>query len=758
MKLNNKGFAITGILYTLFILFLLILISILGGLSARRLMLEKSIEALETSYEGKDDNAQIKEAIETKKAPVTGKYVFNITHNFFKSEYTQVFDYKGEVQYFTVPVDGYYKIEAWGAQGGGTNGNGGKGGYTSGLIYLTTGETLYVYVGGKGGEEEKETKTNEGGWNGGGYSGKNPNVYSFGGGGATDIRYFSETPLPNDLEWNSTKGLDTRIMVAGGGGGTFKVGSNSKQYIINPGAGGNLIGGTGTGDFRYSSNNEETPNSGGGTQTRAGDALYTASIDKRGKFGSGTTSYQTGWGGGGGGGYYGGSTGEGKAGGGGSSYISGHKGCAAPKEKVFINTSMIAGDHTMPDPENNGTIVGKSGNGYAKITLIGKGTYSLYTYNGTDQQYSGTERQIAATEQVFTALKTGYYKIESWGAQGGGTNGNGGKGGYTSGIIKLISGQNLYIYAGEKGKEKQQMRNDGGWNGGGNSGSNQYGYSFGGGGATDIRYFGESTPSADKLMWNSILGLSSRIMVAGGGGGTFIFPSNPNNYTINPGVGGNLIGGTGTGNYTNSVGVAPSDSGGGTQIGPGIAESNTKKGTFGSGVTGDNNYPTGWGGGGGGGYWGGSTGHGKSGGGGSSYISGHLGCIAVKKGTNEAKDGCTTPTDECSINYSGLKFENTDMKSGNEYVPEYVGYNRMKGNAENGYAKITFLREIDEAPVPDDITCTAYIKKGTNLSDTSNITFVPNNCNNYTFTFDTHDSNVLDGNIMTLVEIYGFEE
>lgn len=51
VKLNNKGFAITGILYTVFILFLMILLSVLGGLNAKRKLLEKNIENLKESLE-----------------------------------------------------------------------------------------------------------------------------------------------------------------------------------------------------------------------------------------------------------------------------------------------------------------------------------------------------------------------------------------------------------------------------------------------------------------------------------------------------------------------------------------------------------------------------------------------------------------------------------------------------------------------------------------------------------------------------------
>lgn len=73
-KLNNKGFAITGILYTLFILFLLILVSVLGGLSLKKNMLEQSISSLEDSYLGTLYDEYDKDNIT--KAPVDGRYQF----------------------------------------------------------------------------------------------------------------------------------------------------------------------------------------------------------------------------------------------------------------------------------------------------------------------------------------------------------------------------------------------------------------------------------------------------------------------------------------------------------------------------------------------------------------------------------------------------------------------------------------------------------------------------------------------------------
>ena len=78
--MNNKGFAITGILYTLFIMFLLILASVLGGLSSRRNILQKSLLSLEESFSGIElSSEEISNANTSQIAPVDGKYEFKIT-------------------------------------------------------------------------------------------------------------------------------------------------------------------------------------------------------------------------------------------------------------------------------------------------------------------------------------------------------------------------------------------------------------------------------------------------------------------------------------------------------------------------------------------------------------------------------------------------------------------------------------------------------------------------------------------------------
>ena len=297
--------------------------------------------------------------------------VSNIKEEEFAMEPVE-FDYTGGEQVFTVPHTGYYQLEAWGAQGGGSTG--GKGAYTSGMIYLNEGEKIYVYVGSQGGSNS--TITNIGGYNGGGYSGNYVNYYSYGGGGATDFRL-------NNGVWNDSTSLASRIMVAAGGAG----GVNRLTTI--GGEGGTLIGGNST--TSESSYTSSTYNTTGGTQIGAG-ASYQST--RGGGFGYGKQSNTNGYGGGGGGGYYGGSTGHGRTGAGGSSYISGYVGCIAIKSatditpkvttyskiedsyhysgKIFKQSVMIAGNASMPTHDGQGTMTGNSGNGYAKITYIGE--------------------------------------------------------------------------------------------------------------------------------------------------------------------------------------------------------------------------------------------------------------------------------------------------------------------------------------------------------------------------------------------------
>ena len=74
-------------------------------------------------------------------------------------------------------------------------------------LAVTPGQVLYVYVG----SQPTATGSNAaGGWNGGGNASTAPLVS--GGGGASDIRTMGG-------EWNNEVGLNSRLLVAAGGGG-----------------------------------------------------------------------------------------------------------------------------------------------------------------------------------------------------------------------------------------------------------------------------------------------------------------------------------------------------------------------------------------------------------------------------------------------------------------------------------------------------------------------------------------------------------
>jgi hypothetical protein len=175
-----------------------------------------------------------------------------------------------------------------------------------------------------------------------------------------------------------------------------------------------------------------------------------------------------------------------------------------------VTTGVISLDiETIPyDSEAKVTIKGagyiKEGRNLVTITVSKDGlestVYSIYVIKGENLGEITYDFDYTGDYQVFTAPAVGYYKFECWGAQGtGGTNT--GKGGYTSGILKLNEGDTFYVYVGGQNAY-------GGWNGGG-----QTTYGNGGGGATDIRLI--------SGVWNDSTSLISRIMVAGAGGGHF---------------------------------------------------------------------------------------------------------------------------------------------------------------------------------------------------------------------------------------------
>ncbi len=253
-------------------------------------------------------------------------------HNTCYSSSTQTFNYTGAQQMFTVPCGvPIVNISAFGAQGG----SGAFGGYASGTLPVTTGEVLYIFVGGKNG------------YNGGGIGYPTRN-----GGGMSDVRV-GGTAFSN---W---------VIVAGGAGGGYyfagisSIGGGGVQCSNGAGGAGgtggggiatkggdgtcnfggspgisdiNADGGGGGGGGGLTSGGLGGPNSGSGAVGSPGTQGQGGNYGDPGYCAFGNTQN----GGGGGGGYYGGGGGAGcygGAGGGGSSWAS----------PVMTNTSFAGG-------------------------------------------------------------------------------------------------------------------------------------------------------------------------------------------------------------------------------------------------------------------------------------------------------------------------------------------------------------------------------------------------------------------------------
>lgn len=263
MKIDNRGFAISGILYPVFILFIALIFGIVGILASSKSLLDKIKLEIEMELNGESLNPIL--LMNGEDVSVAKGYQFSIydgvkafaydgkeigpeqiNYDIYPSlnvdsnkivdtstpgEYTVVytvldsrgrasvsnrvlrigelekfdFVYNGNFQKFVVPFSGIYKLEAWGAEGGGTTEStkgvslGGKGAYTVGETTLLKDDQLYVLVGESGGNF---TTANVGNtalytskFNGGGAGAfdssetADTGEHGFPGGGATDFRY-----------------------------------------------------------------------------------------------------------------------------------------------------------------------------------------------------------------------------------------------------------------------------------------------------------------------------------------------------------------------------------------------------------------------------------------------------------------------------------------------------------------------------------------------------------------------------------------
>ena len=120
--MNNKGFAVSGILYSILVLFLMLLLLILGNFQSRKIIFDKQKNS-------------VLQKLENRELFVAGEFC-----------------YSDELQRFDTPSDGLYKLEIYSSN---------SGGYATGNIRLYQGIPLYVLVGQNGSISSIRTESNK---------------------------------------------------------------------------------------------------------------------------------------------------------------------------------------------------------------------------------------------------------------------------------------------------------------------------------------------------------------------------------------------------------------------------------------------------------------------------------------------------------------------------------------------------------------------------------------------------------------------
>ena len=329
--------------------------------------------------------------------------------------------------------------------------------------------------------------------------------------------------------------------------------------------------------------------------------------------------------------------------------------------------------------------IGIAGSSYG---LYNKTAYSkkFFILKTTTKKYCKSEScdfDYTGDEQMFVAPKTGTYKLETWGAQGGSANKMyyGGYGGYSVGKIKLTNKDKVYVNIGESPKQEynnySEVHNkcNGNeicylnmtYNGGGfgflwNTPSNNilFSVSQSGGGATHISDISGQLFTLENKR-NSI------IIVSGGGGAGDYYYTFKNDSYYHYGIGGNAGGYIGNNGTSGGNNQSYSYYGtGGTQTSGGKCNNSdccNESGFFGHGSPSTMSYiknsykeVTG----GGGGYYGGGVGRRAGGGGGSGYIGNtsltdkHMACYNCETSNEESTKTISvtcaseTPTSDCA--------------------------------------------------------------------------------------------------------------
>jgi hypothetical protein len=342
--------------------------------------------------------------------------------------------------------------------------------------------------------------------------------------------------------------------------------------------------------------------------------------------------------------------------------------------------------------------------GYYKVQLWGgqggvAGTGSAGNYNATTYIMSNLNGSYAATGDSLTVQN-----------QGDSLNGimPGGKGAYTSGHVFLHRGDVIALKIG--GSRVDNHDPGGGYNGGG-SGVNNSQKDGAGGGATDIRIarsFDGTVTELVPLSGSAIdtdVGLINRIMVAAGGGGSAdarTSGAGGSDALIlhKGGAGGGVLGNYGSGQDPGKP--ASQTAGGGIPGHGGEVGSFGKGGSAGSAAA-NESYGAG-----GGGWFGGASGgytnNNGSGAGGSSYVSGFAGdalnhglpCIGTQKTANGAFSANTGGTvAQNATSWTGYFFTRIQILDGYQQVPNTSGSGTEQGHSGAGSAEITWIGTTD---------------------------------------------------------------
>ena len=350
--------------------------------------------------------------------------------------------------------------------------------------------------------------------------------------------------------------------------------------------------------------------------------------------------------------------------------------------------------------------------GFGYIKKSGVGTITVTEPNSEKTVYKVVINKEAQFEEIaydfpytgrvqqFSAPYTGYYLLETWGAQGGNISGyTGGFGGYARGVVYLNKGETLYVVSGGAGvgATAPGQSLSGGYNGGGsvtgNGGVNHITAS--GGGATHIATTNRGLLANYSNYRNELL------IVSGGGGGA----RNQANHEPaarwgNGGSGGGYMGGALTSNY-NSYTLRNYTTTAGTQ---------TSGNAFGVGGSVVGNSA------GGGGYFGGYAGYISSvyygtGGGGSGYI-GNSKLISYKEHTKSMY----------CYNCNASSNENTYTVNTSKYSSTPTSYYAKSGA---GYARITLLSQPSENNFLSKLTVKATTYDPTGVGTTTEKTYTP---------------------------------